>query len=149
MKQCVMHLDRAKFKRNSCKVVAIICLAIEDSQILLVRLASKARDAGSRLEGHFGKKSLAFKLFLCRSFLTAKMEEGNDILEHFKKIKTLAEQLDTVGDPVSENDLAVTLLVSISESNGFFITELNSRAYSLSWELITSRLLHEDLKRKE
>ncbi|KAG3230054.1 hypothetical protein PI124_g24847 [Phytophthora idaei] len=77
------------------------------------------------------------------------MEEGDDVLEHINKIKTLAEQLDAVGAPVSEDDLVITLLGNLSESYQFLITALESRADSLSWELVTSRLLHEDMKRKE
>ena len=77
------------------------------------------------------------------------MDEGDDVLEHINKIKTLAEQLDTVGAPVSEDDLVITLLGSLSESYQFLIAALESRADSLSWELVTSRLMHEDMKRKE
>ena len=77
------------------------------------------------------------------------MEEGDDVLEHINKIKTLAEQLDALGAPVNEDDLVITLLASLSESYAFLITALESRADSLSWELVTSRLVHEDLKRKE
>ncbi|KAG3215583.1 Retrovirus-related Pol polyprotein from transposon TNT 1-94 [Phytophthora cactorum] len=122
---------------------------MKDSQLPLVRSAKDAHDAWSRLEGHFEKKSLANKLFLRRRFFTTMMEEGDDVLEHINKVKTLAEQLDAVGAPVSEDDLVITLLGSLSESYQFLITALESRADSLSWELVTSRLLHEDMKRKE
>uniref|UniRef100_A0AAV1UT75 Uncharacterized protein n=1 Tax=Peronospora matthiolae TaxID=2874970 RepID=A0AAV1UT75_9STRA len=142
-------LEQSTFKRKSRKALAIICLAMEDSQLPLVRSASGAYDAWSRLEGHFEKKSLANKLFLRRRFFTAKMEEGDDVLSHINKIKTLAEQLDAVGAPVSEDDLVITLLGSLSESFAFLITALESRADSLSWELVTSRLLHKDMKRKD
>ncbi|POM65545.1 Copia proteinlike putative [Phytophthora palmivora] len=113
------------------------------------RSAKDAYDAWSRMEGHFEKKSLANKLFLRRRFFTTMMGEGDDVLEHINKVKTLAEQLDAVGAPVSEDDLVITLLASLSESYQFLITALESRADSLTWELVTSRLLHEDLKRKE
>ena len=149
MEQCVTQLDQAMSKQKSRKALSIIYLAMEDSQLPFVRSASGASDAWSRLEGHFKKKILANQLFLRRRFFTYKMEEGDDVLEHINKIKTLAEQLDAVGAPVSEDDLVITLLASLSESYGFLITALKSRADSLSWEFVTSRLLHEDLKRKE
>ncbi|KAG6623463.1 Copia proteinlike [Phytophthora cinnamomi] len=122
---------------------------MEDSQLLLVRSAKDAYDAWSKPEGHFEKKSLANMLFLRRRFFTTMMEEGDDALEHINKIKTLTEQLDAVGAPVSEDDLVITLLASLSESYQFLITVLESRADSLTWELVTARLLNEDLKRKE
>ncbi|GMF42751.1 unnamed protein product [Phytophthora lilii] len=139
---CATALDQAAFKRKSRKALAIICLALEDSQLPLVRSASGAHDAWSRLEGHFKKKSLANKLFLRRRFITTTMEEGDDVLEYINKIKTLAEQLDAVNAPVSEDDLVITLLASLSESYQFLSTALESRADSLTWELVTARLLH-------
>lgn len=129
--------------------MAAICLSMEDSQLPLVRSASGAFDAWSELEDHYEKKSLANKLFLRRRFFTAMMEEGDDVLAHISKLKTLAEQLDAVGAPVSEDDLVITLLGSLSESYQFLITALESRSDTLTWELVTSRLLHEDMKRKE
>ncbi|KAG6578271.1 Copia proteinlike [Phytophthora cinnamomi] len=149
LEHCHTTAEQALFKKKSRKALAIVCLAMEDSQLPLVRSAKDAYDAWSRLEGHFEKKSLANKLFLRRRFFTTMMAEGDDVLEHINKIKTLAEQLDAVGAPVSEDDLVITLLGSLSESYQFFITALESRADSLSWELVTSRLLHEDMKRKE
>ncbi|KAF1332324.1 Integrase catalytic core protein, partial [Globisporangium splendens] len=135
LEHCVTELDQAAFKRKSRKAMATICLAMEDSQLLL--------------EDHFEKKSLANKLFLRRRFFTTMMEEGDDVLAHINKVKTLAEQLDAVGAPVSEDDLVITLLGSLSESYQFLITALESRSDTLTWELVTSRLLHEDMKRKE
>jgi len=146
---CTSTLDQATFKRKSRKALAVICLAMEDSQLPLVRSASGAHDAWSRLEGHFEKRSLANKLFLRRRFFTTMMDEGDDVLAHINKVKTLAEQLDAVGAPVSEDDLVITLLGSLSDSYQFLITALESRSDTLTWELVTSRLLHEDMKRKE
>ena len=146
---CKSTLDQSTYKRKSRKAMAAICLSMEDSQLPLVRSASGAFDAWSKLEDHFEKKSLANKLFLRRRFFTAMMDEGDDVLSHINKLKTLAEQLDAVGAPVSEDDLVITLLESLSESYQFLITALESRADTLTWELVTSRLLHEDMKRKE
>ncbi|KAG6613804.1 Retrovirus-related Pol polyprotein from transposon TNT 1-94 [Phytophthora cinnamomi] len=124
LEHCATTLDQTTFKRKSRKALAIICLAMEDSQLPLVRSAKDAYDAWSKLEGHFEKKSLANKLFLRRRFFTTMMAEARD-------------------------DLVITLLGSLSESYQFLITALESRADSLSWELVTARLLHEDMKRKE
>ncbi|KAG6615840.1 Copia proteinlike [Phytophthora cinnamomi] len=132
LEHCATTLDQTSFKRKSRKALAIICLAMEDLQLPLVRSAKDAYDAWSKLEGHFEKKSLANKLFLRRRFFTTMMAEGDDVLEHINKIKTLAEQLDAVGAPVSEDDLVITLLGSLSESYQFLITVLESRADSLS-----------------
>uniref|UniRef100_A0AAV1UVX4 DUF4219 domain-containing protein n=1 Tax=Peronospora matthiolae TaxID=2874970 RepID=A0AAV1UVX4_9STRA len=69
---------------------------------------------------------------------------GKWCMRRMVKLKTLAEQLEAVGAPVCEDDLVITLLGSLSDSYQFLITALESRSDTLSWELVTSRLLHEE-----
>ena len=73
-----------------------LCLAMEDSQLPLVRSANGAHNAWSRLEEHFEKRSLANKLFFRRRFYTMMMEEGDDVQEHIAKVKTMVETLDAL-----------------------------------------------------
>ncbi|KAG6604645.1 Gag-pol Polyprotein [Phytophthora cinnamomi] len=110
LEHCATTLDQTTFKRKSRKALAIICLAMEDSQLPLVRSAKDAYDAWSKTgrtlrEEEFGQQALPSSTFLHD-------DDGG------------------------------------SESYQFLITAL-SRADSLSWELVTARLLHEDMKRKE
>ncbi|OWZ10261.1 hypothetical protein PHMEG_00016916 [Phytophthora megakarya] len=56
MVHCATTLDQTTFKMKSCKALAIICLAMEDSQLPLVRSVKDAYDAWSRLEGHFDEE---------------------------------------------------------------------------------------------
>ena len=58
LEHCATTLDQATFKRKSQKVLAMICLTMEDLQLPLVRSTSGAQDAWSRLEGHVEKRSL-------------------------------------------------------------------------------------------
>ena len=133
-------MDQALFKKKSRKALAMICVAMEDSQLPLVRSASGAHDTWSSLEEHYEKKSLANKPFLRRRLCTTTMEDGDDVLAHINKLRMLAEQLDVVGALVSEDDLVITLLGSLSETYQFLITALKSRADTLKSELLTSRL---------
>ena len=77
------------------------------------------------------------------------MNEGYSVPEYINKIKTLAEQSDAVGAPVSDDDSVITLLGSRSESFQFLIATLESRVDSMSWEQMTPWLMNEDMKRKE
>ncbi|CAI5746578.1 unnamed protein product [Peronospora destructor] len=86
----VTTLDQTAYKRKSRKAKAVICLAMEDSQLPFVRSVSGAFNAWGRSEDHFEKTSLANKLFLRRHFFTTMMEEGDDVLSHINKLKTLA-----------------------------------------------------------
>ena len=137
LKRCMTELDQGTFKRKNRMALATICLAMEDAQLPLVWSASGAHGAWSRLEDHFEKKSLAYKLFLRRRLFTTMMEEGDNVLAHINKLKTLTEQLDAVGAPVSEDNLVIKLLCSLSESYQFLITALESRSDTLTWDLVT------------
>jgi hypothetical protein len=53
--------QRRKFQRRERKAFATICLSLGDKQLSLVRSATTARDAWSKLEGHYEVKSLANK----------------------------------------------------------------------------------------
>ena len=70
------------------------------------------------------------------------MDEGFNVLDHISKLKPLDEQCDAVGALVSDEDLVITLLGSLSESYPFFVMALESRDDSLLWILVTSGLMH-------
>ena len=112
LERCATELDQGTLKRRNRKALASICLAIEDAQLPFVRSTIEANDSWSRLEDHFENKSLANKLFLRLLLFTTMMEEGDDVLAHINKLKTLTEQLDAVEAPISEDDLVITLLGS-------------------------------------
>ena len=105
---------------------------MEGSQLPLIRSASGAHDAWSRLEGHCEKRRLANKLFFRRRFYTTMMEEDGDMLDHIKILKPLKKQLGAVGALVSEDDLVIMLLGGLSKSYHFLITALESRSGTLT-----------------
>ncbi|KAF0726653.1 hypothetical protein Ae201684_015153 [Aphanomyces euteiches] len=141
--------SQASFKKRQKKAFAIVCLSLEDAQLSMVRSCTTATQAWKRLEDHYEKKSLANKLYLRKKFFACAMAEGTDMMHHLNDLKTLSEQLEAVGAPVSEEDLVITLLCSLPESYDVLITALESRSDALTWGFVTSRLLHEETKRKE
>ena len=75
---------------------------------------------GSKLVDHFKKRNLANKLFLRRFVSTSMIVEGDDVLSHINKLKTLADQLEAVRAPVYKDDLAITFFGSPNDSYHFF-----------------------------
>lgn len=126
--------------------MATICLSLSDSQLLLVSSAKIARDAWLKRESHYETKSLANKLFLRKRYLTTTILDGDRMIDHINKLRSLAEQLDSVGAPMSEEDQVATLLCSLPDSNGNLIVALESRADDLSLESVITRLLKAHLK---
>ena len=140
---------REKFRKRTRKAMATICLSLSDSQLLLVRSAKSARDAWLKLESHYETKSLTNKLFLRKRYLTTMMLDSDRMIDHINNLRSLAEQLDSVGAPVSEEDQVATLLCSLPGSYGNLIVALESRAEDLNLEFVIARLLHEEKKRSE
>ena len=67
----------------------------------------------------FEKMSFARKLFLRRRLFEAVMIVRDDVLEHMNKLRTLEEQLDAVGESVSDEHLVNTLLSRFNDSFQF------------------------------
>ena len=79
-----------------------------------------------------------------------KMDEGDDILDHINKVKSLADQLTCLEVPIKEGDVVMTLLDSLPPSFVHLITALETRPMNeLTLDFITARLMHEVSKRKE
>eukprot|EP00794_Sanderia_malayensis_P011679 gene11679-12889_t len=138
-----------RFRKRARKAFATICLSLGDNQLSLVRSAQTAREAWLKLEGHYEVKSLANKLFLRKQYFSATMSEGDTMMEHVNKMRSLAEQLSSVGAQVSEDDQVATLLCSLPDSYNNLIVALESRADDLNMEFVIARLLHEERKRCE
>ena len=138
-----------KSRKRARKAYATICLSLGDNQLSLVRSAQTAREAWQKLESHYETKSLANKLFLRKQYFSATMSEGDTMMEHINKMRSLAEQLASVGAQVSEDDKVTTLLCSLPESYNNLIVALESRADDLTIEFVSARLLHEERRRCE
>ena len=141
--------QRRPFQKRERKALATICLSLGDEQLSLVRTATTAKEAWSKLESHFEVKSLANELFLRKKYFTMSMGVDDSMSKHINKMKELVSQLEAVGASITEDDQVATLLCSLPESYTSLITALESRADNLTLEFVTARLLHEEHKRKE
>eukprot|EP00794_Sanderia_malayensis_P021074 gene21074-23128_t len=74
------------------------------------------------------------------------MSEGDTMMEHVNKMRSLAEQLSSVGAQVSEDDQVAALLCSLPGSYNNLIVVLESRADDLNIEFVIACLLHEERK---
>ncbi|KAH9070516.1 hypothetical protein Ae201684P_002873 [Aphanomyces euteiches] len=126
--------EQARYTKWQKKAFAIVCLSLEDSPLSMRRSCKTAKEAWKRLGDHYEKQILANKLYLRKKFFSCAMVEGSDMLKHINEMKTLSEQLEAVGAPVSEEGLVITLLSSLPESYEVLITVLESRSDALSWE---------------
>ena len=74
------------------------------------------------------------------------MREGTSVEKHLKHMKELTDCLASIGAPVSEEDLILTLLGSLLKSYDAFVTSLEARDDNISLNYVQQALVHEEQK---
>eukprot|EP00794_Sanderia_malayensis_P017160 gene17160-18882_t len=69
------------------------------------------------------------------------MTEGDTMMEHINKMRSLAGQLESVGAPITEDDQVATLLCSLPDSYNNLIIALESRADDLTMEFLGNHMI--------
>ena len=143
------ELEQRKFKRRENHALANICLSIVPSLHIYVRSCKTAKEAWDNLERRFEEKSLTRKIEYRRKLYAVKFSDGMSMIEHVNELKTIAERLESLGDPVSEKDLVMILISSLSDAYNNLITSLESvKEEELSWEYVRDRAISEYERRK-
>ena len=82
--------------------------------------------------------------------LCIKAEGGESVNEHIKAMSEIFEALAAIGDAVTEEDRVVHLLASLPDSYNVLVTALEAQSENVpKWEVVTERLLHQEVKFKE
>ena len=71
------------------------------------------------------------------------------MIDHVNKLKTIAEQLEALDDPVSDKDLVMILISSLPDEYNNLITALETlKEDSLTWNYVRDRVINEFERRK-
>ena len=141
---------RRKYLAKRDRALALVVLAVAPSLLYLLGDPEDPKVVWKKLEEQFQRKTWANKLQLRRKLFSLKLKESGSVNEHVKTMTEIFEELAVIGDPVSEEDRVVHLLASLPESFDMLVTALEAQSENVpKWELVTERLLHEELKLKE
>ena len=136
-------------KKDNC-ALAQIALTVSNSELVHIKGAHSAREAWLKICNVYEAKGLAAKIFLRRKFFNVKLREGDTMQSHINYVRELADQLDAIGAPVADDDIAMTLLCSLPEQYDPLIVALEARpSNELTSEFVTARLLAEEKRRQE
>ena len=83
------------------------------------------------------------KLGLQRKLHSLWLRDSDSVQQHSKEMTVLFEGLSVISDPVSEEDRAVYLLVSLPESYDMLVTALEASMDVPKMEVVTECFLHE------
>ena len=142
--------DKKAYDKRVKTAFAIIATNLVDKEMAHIKHCKGPAEAWKTLCNIHETKSLSNILFLRRKFFTIKMQEGDVMLDHINKVKSLADQLMCLDVPLKDEDIVMTLLDSLPPTYEHLITALETRPMKeLTLEFITARLMHEVAKRKE
>ena len=142
--------EKRNYEENDQLAHSQIVLTVSDSVINHLRSTTTAKQAWVKICSVFEQKGLAARVFLRRKLLNLKKEAVTPMQEHINTVRDLAEQLNAIGSPISDGDLGITLLCSLSDEYDPIIISLESRdPNDITFDLIAARLLAEELRQKE
>ena len=138
-----------KFRRRENLALSIICLSVSINLQIYVRNAKTPKEAWKCLADHFEEKSLSKKIMYRRKLYSCRLEKGVTMEEHVNNLTTISEHLDALDDAVSEKDLVMILISSLSEDYNNLITALESvKESELTWTYVRERVIAEYDRKK-
>ena len=139
----------AKYVAKKNKALAIVVLSIEPSLLYLLGDPQDPVVVWEKLAAQFQKKTWANKLALRRKLYSLRLKERQSVQQHIKEMTEVFEEPSIVGDPIKEEDRVVHLLASLPPSFDVLVTALEASEDVPKMEMVTERLLREEIKLKE
>jgi hypothetical protein len=142
--------QRAQWEEKDQQAFSQIALTVSDSVVGHVRNARTSAEAWTKLCSVFEQRGLAAQVFLRRKLVNVKLNGGGSMLDHINTVRELSEQLNAIGAPVSDGELAITLLGSLPDRYDPLIISLESRsAQDVTFDGVAARLLAEERRQEE
>ena len=139
---------KAKFKKRDNFARSVICLSVSSSNKIYVRNAKTSKETWDALANHFEEKTVSRKVMLRRKLYSMRME-GKSAADHINTLRTVNDNLQSLGDALLEKDLVMILLSSLPEEYNNLITTLETlKDEQLTWEYVRDRVLAEFERRK-
>jgi len=92
---------KPEWKKKDDKARATICLRVTNNLLNIVRAEKTAWATWKALLQRFEHKGLANVLFLRREIFTARMAEGEPMVEYIDRVRTLADKLQAIDQAIS------------------------------------------------
>jgi hypothetical protein len=140
-----------RFRKRDNQALSIICLAVSTGLQIYIRNANSAKEAWDSLADHFEEKTLSKQIELRKKLYSIRLVSGSSktMIDHINEVKTIAEHLESVEDPVRDKDLVKILITSLPPEYNNLLTTLETlKAEALTWNYIRDRLINEYDRKK-
>lgn len=115
-------------KNNQAK--SIIILNVGEDQLSHIKAMDTAQMIMEKLKKVHQIKGLASRLYLKKKLLSTKYVEGTSMATHIVGLKKIVQQLEDMGHPVEDEELALMILISLPDSYSPLIMSLETMASS-------------------
>ena len=99
-----------------------IIMSLSTPFVALCQACVTAKQVWTTLDKQTGLAKLRIKY----KYMTTKLMEGGSTEAHFRELKDLTDQLSVMGSPVSDEDQAMVLLLSLPPSFTALVTTLSA-----------------------
>ena len=141
--------QKDSFRKRDQKAMSQICLGVMPDVKIYVRSAKTSKEAWDALSNHYEEKTLSKQINAKKQLFNLKLEPGGNMVQHVNRMKTLSDQMQALGDPVSDRDLVMLLFVSLPNSYNTLVTTLETLTdEKLTWEYVRDRAITEYERRK-
>ena len=103
-------------------------MSVKDNIILHIRDCKTSNEAWEVLKGLYETTNSNWILFLKTKLLSMKMEANENIVTYVSRIKYLCDQLNAIGDKVSNYDMFTITLKGLIKDYQYFVSSLGGRA---------------------
>ena len=135
-----------KKEERSC--ISIIVQSIHDSQLEYVKDKNTAKGMFDNICSVFERKSIAGQLLLRKQLLTLKIQEGDNINNHFINFDKKIRDLKSIDATMENMDIICHLLLTLPRSYENLVTAIETmNPNDLTLEFVKSRLIDEHGKR--
>jgi hypothetical protein len=131
------------------KALSTIYLCLADDVLFNIVGEDTTSGLWRKLESLYMTKSLTSKICLKRQLYSLRKKEGTKVVDHLNTFNTLIVQLTSMEVKFEDEDKAITLLCSLSESWDNLITSIIfSSTYVLDYDSVVGALLAKEMRRK-
>ena len=113
-----------KFDKRNAQALSLISLSIKRNLLTSIRYATSAKQAWDTLESMYDVKNEARILALRNELSRLKMNDNDNLLDHLNKLKSIVNQLETMGDTIKDSQIVSIALNSLSSNYANFVMSL-------------------------
>lgn len=108
------------------KALAIICLHVEDCQLIHTENAVNGREAWEALRTFHHRNTIGQKVRLLSRLLDTKISKGASMSDHLRKMNEILSQLRAIGAPIDDSFAVSVIMRSVSDEYQVLVASMEA-----------------------